>query len=105
MSRRSSLYKLDADKLEWKFLYQDESVLDTKDIETKCKQVNVTSRDGSKVPMFVSYKKGIKLDGNNPATIYGYGGFNIGINVSYLGPVRHADQSRRGRCPARLAWR
>ncbi len=77
------LYKLDADKLEWKFLYQDESVLDTKDIETK--QVNVTSRDGSKVPMFVSYKKGIKLDGNNPATIYGYGGFNIGINVSYLG--------------------
>lgn len=77
------LYKLDADKLEWKFLYQDESVLDTKDIETK--QVNFTSRDGSKVPMFVSYKKGTKLDGNNPAVIYGYGGFNIGINVSYLG--------------------
>jgi prolyl oligopeptidase len=77
------LYKLDADKLEWQFLYQDESVLDTKDIETK--QVNVTSRDGSKVPMFVSYKKGIKLDGNNPAMIYGYGGFNVGINVSYLG--------------------
>ena len=77
------LYKLDADKLEWKFLYQDESVLDTKDIETK--QVNFTSRDGTKVPMFVSYKKGIKLDGNNPATIYGYGGFNIGINVGYLG--------------------
>lgn len=77
------LYKLDADKLDWKFLYQDESVLDTKDIETK--QVNVTSRDGTKVPMFVSYKKGLKLDGNNPATIYGYGGFNIGINVGYLG--------------------
>jgi prolyl oligopeptidase len=77
------LYKLDADKLEWQFLYQDESVLDTKDIETK--QVYVTSRDGSKVPMFLSYKKGIKLDGNNPATLYGYGGFNIGINVGYLG--------------------
>ncbi|MBP6529332.1 MAG: S9 family peptidase [Burkholderiales bacterium] len=77
------LYKLDADKLEWQFLYQDESVLETKDIETK--QVYVTSRDGTKVPMFVSYKKGTKLDGNNPAVIYGYGGFNIGINVSYLG--------------------
>ncbi len=77
------LYKLDADRLEWKFLYQDESVLDTRDIETK--QVNVTSRDGSKVPMFVSYKKGTKLDGNNPAVIYGYGGFNIGISVGYLG--------------------
>lgn len=77
------LYKLDADKLEWKFLYQDESVLDTRDIETK--QVSFTSRDGTKVPMFLSYKKGTKLDGNNPAVIYGYGGFNIGINVSYLG--------------------
>ena len=77
------LYKLDADKLEWQFLYQDESVLDTANIETK--QVYVTSRDGTKVPMFLSYKKGTKLDGNNAAVVYGYGGFNIGINVSYLG--------------------
>ena len=77
------LYKLDADKLEWQFLYQDESVLDSANIETK--QVYVTSRDGAKVPMFLSYKKGTKLDGNNSAVIYGYGGFNIGINVSYLG--------------------
>lgn len=77
------LYKLDADKLQWQFLYQDESVLDTKDIETK--QVNFTSRDGTKVPMFLSYKKGIKLDGGNPTVIYGYGGFNVGINVGYLG--------------------
>ena len=77
------LYKLDADKLEWQFLYQDESVLDTANIETK--QVSFTSRDGTKVPMFLSYKKGVKLDGNNPATLYGYGGFNIGISVGYLG--------------------
>ena len=77
------LYKLDADKLEWQFLYQDESVLDTKDIETK--QVSYVSRDGTKVPMFLSYKKGIKLDGGNPTVIYGYGGFNVGINVGYLG--------------------
>ena len=77
------LYKLDADKLEWQFLYQDESVLDTNNIETK--QVSYTSRDGTKVPMFLSYKKGTKLDGNNPTTLYGYGGFNIGINVGYLG--------------------
>ena len=77
------LYKLDADKLEWQFLYQDESVLDTANIETK--QVYVTSRDGTKVPMFLSYKKGTQLNGNNSAVIYGYGGFNIGINVSYLG--------------------
>ncbi len=77
------LYKLDADKLEWQFLYQDETVLDTSTIETK--QVSYTSRDGAKVPMFLSYKKGTKLDGNNPTTLYGYGGFNIGISVGYLG--------------------
>ena len=77
------LYKLDADKLEWQFLYQDESVLNTADIETK--QVRYTSRDGTQVPMFLSYKKGTKLDGKNPTLLYGYGGFNIGISVGYLG--------------------
>jgi prolyl oligopeptidase len=45
------------------------------DYETK--QVFFNSKDGTRVPMFLVYKKGIKLDGNNPALLYGYGGFNI----------------------------
>ena len=41
------------------------------------------SKDGTRVPLFLTYKKGIKLDGNNPTELYGYGGFNIVTNPSF----------------------
>ena len=41
------------------------------------KQVFYASKDGTRVPMIVTYKKGLKLDGQNPTVLYGYGGFNI----------------------------
>jgi len=51
------------------------------DFETK--QVFYSSKDGTKVPMFLTYKKGLKLDGNNPTYLYGYGGFDVSLSPAF----------------------
>ncbi|WP_373938848.1 prolyl oligopeptidase family serine peptidase [Vibrio kanaloae] len=50
-------------------------------------QVFYTSKDGTQVPMLISYKKGLKLDGNNPTILYAYGGFNVSLTPSFSGTV------------------
>ena len=54
------------------------------------KQVFYKSKDGTEVPMILTYKKGIKLDGSNPTILYGYGGFNVSLTPRFS--------------PARAAW-
>ena len=51
------------------------------DYETK--QVFYKSKDGTQIPMFITHKRGLKLDGNNPTYLYGYGGFNISLTPSF----------------------
>jgi prolyl oligopeptidase len=47
------------------------------------KQVFAKSKDGTKVPLFIAHKKGVKLDGSNPTLLYGYGGFSISLPPTF----------------------
>ena len=47
------------------------------------KQVFYTSKDGTKIPMIITHKKGLQLDGTNPTMLYGYGGFNVSLTPSF----------------------
>jgi prolyl oligopeptidase len=57
------------------------------DYETK--QIFYSSKDGTRVPMFLVFKRGLKLDGNNPTLLYAYGGFNVSIPPEF-NPLRLA---------------
>ena len=72
----STIYKYDiATKKSTVFRTVDIPGFKPDNYETK--QVFYNSKDGTRVPMFLVYKKGLKLDGNNPTVLYGYGGFNV----------------------------
>jgi prolyl oligopeptidase len=63
-------------------LYRKPNIkFNSEDFESK--QVFYTSKDGTQIPMIISYRKGLVLDGKNPTILYGYGGFNISLNPGF----------------------
>jgi len=77
----ASIYRYDVETGKSTVFRQPKVDFNPANFETK--QVFYSSKDGTKVPMFITYKKGLKLDGNNPTYLYGYGGFNISLTPAF----------------------
>jgi prolyl oligopeptidase len=76
-----SIYRYDLLTGESKLLRQAAVDFDSEQYETK--QIFYQSKDGTRVPMFVTARKGVNLDGSNPTLLYGYGGFNIPMTPGF----------------------
>ncbi|GAA3592683.1 prolyl oligopeptidase family serine peptidase [Flavivirga amylovorans] len=77
----SSIYKLNIETGESELYWKPSIEFNIDDYESN--QVFYTSKDGTKIPMIITHKKGIELNGKNPTILYGYGGFNISLNPSF----------------------
>lgn len=77
----SSIFELNLESGESKLYW--EPAIDYNPANYESKQVFYTSKDGTKVPMIITHKKGLQLNGQNPTILYGYGGFNISLTPSF----------------------
>ena len=77
----AALYRFDTKTGKSTLVRESKLSFDPSQYETK--QVFYSSKDGTRVPMFLVYRKGIKLDGSNPTLLYGYGGFNIAVTPTF----------------------
>lgn len=76
-----SIYKYDINAGTSELYNKPKIDFNPEDYESK--QVFYTSKDGTKVPMIITHKKGLELNGKNPTILYGYGGFNISLTPSF----------------------
>jgi len=77
----SSIYKYDIESGESELYQRPDVKFNPEEYETR--QVFYKSKDGTKIPMFITHKKGIELNGKNPTYLYGYGGFNISLTPRF----------------------
>jgi len=77
----TTIYRYDLKSRKNEVVRSPKVAFDPSQYETR--QVFYTSKDGTRVPMFITAKKGIQLDGNNPTLLYAYGGFNISSTPSF----------------------
>jgi prolyl oligopeptidase len=77
----TTIYRYDVESGKSEVFRQPKVNFDPAKFETK--QVFYNSKDGTRVPMFITHKKGLKLDGTNPTYLYGYGGFNISMTPAF----------------------
>ncbi len=89
-TRPTTIYSLDMESLESTIFKAPKLDFNSDDYVTK--QVWYTSTDGTKVPMFITHKKGLKMDGKRPTLLYGYGGFDISILPNF-------NTTRLAMCP------
>jgi prolyl oligopeptidase len=78
------VYRYDPESGKSSVFRQPKVDFDPNQFETK--QVFYNSKDGTRVPMFLTYKKGLKLDGQNPTLLYAYGGFDISLTPYFSVP-------------------
>jgi len=76
-----TIYRYDFAKGASEVFRRADVAFDPNDYVTR--QVFYTSKDGTRVPMFITHKKGLRRDGNNPTLLYGYGGFNIPLTPRF----------------------